>query len=121
MATFEINGKEYELKLTYKAVKHLNGLYDGGAYELIGKAIMGDLETFAHIVHAALMHTGENFSFKDVDNAIGELVEQEKLDQDTVTKLSNEIVTNSFFYKATVDKLLKDNKQAKQALELLLT
>ena len=25
MATFEIDGKEHELKLTYKAIKYLNG------------------------------------------------------------------------------------------------
>lgn len=119
MATFEINGKEYELKLTFKAVRHLNGLYEGGAYALIGKAIMGDLDAFVNIVHAALLHTGENFKLKDVEAAIEQLFEEEKLDQDSVTKICNDVVTNSFFYKKTVDKLLKDNPQAKKALETL--
>jgi Phage tail assembly chaperone protein, TAC len=120
MATFEINGKEHELKLTFKAVRYLNSLYDGGAYALIGKAIMGDLDTFVHIVHAGLMHTGENFKLKDVEKAIEDLFEAEKLDQDEVTRISNEVVTGSFFYKKTVDKLLKDNPQAKKAIETLM-
>ena len=119
MATFEVNGKEYELKLTFKAVRHLNGLYEGGAYALIGKAIMGDLDAFVNIVHAALLHTGENFALKDVETAIEQLYEAEKLDQDSVTKICNEVVVNSFFYKKTVDKLLRDNPQAKKALETL--
>lgn len=120
MATFEINGKEYELKLTFKAVRHLNGLYEGGAYALIGKALMGDLDTFINIVHAGLLHTGENFKLKDVEGAIQQLFDEEKLDQDTITKISNEVVTESFFYKKTVDKLLRDNPQAKKALETLM-
>lgn len=120
MATFEINGKEYELKLTFKAVRHLNGLYEGGAYALIGKALMGDLDTFINIVHAGLLHTGENFKLKDIEETIEQLFDAEKLDQDAITKISNEVVVNSFFYAKTVDKLLKDNPQAKKALETLM-
>lgn len=119
MATFEINGKEYELKLTFKAVRHLNSLYEGGAYALIGKALMGDIDTFINIVHAGLLHTGENFKLKDVECAIQQLFDEERLDQDTITKISNEVVSESFFYKKTIDKLLKDNPQAKKALETL--
>jgi hypothetical protein len=98
----------------------LNGLYEGGAYALIGKAIMGDLDAFVNIVHAALLHTGENFALKDIETAIEQLFEAKKLDQDSVTKICNEVVVNSFFYKKTVDKLLKDNPQAKKALETLM-
>lgn len=119
MTTFEIQGKEYELKLNFKAVKYLNGLYQGGAYELIAKAIMGDLDTFVHIVYAGLLHTEKNFSLKDVEKAIEELFEAQKLDQDAVTKICNAVVTDSFFYKPTLDKLLKDNPEAKKALEQL--
>jgi len=120
MARFEINGKEYELKLTFESVKYLNGLFEGGSFEVIGKAIMGDLNTFPHIIHAALFHTGENFALKDVEKAIDEAIQNEKLDLDGIVKLSNEIVANSFFYKKTVDKLLKENKEAKKAMEQLL-
>lgn len=119
MVTFEIDGKQYELKLNFKAVKYLNGLHQGGAYELIAKAIMGDLDTFVHIVYAGLLHTEKNFRLKDVENAIEELFEEQKLDQDAVTKICNAVVTDSFFYKPTLDKLLKDNPEAKKALEQL--
>jgi len=120
MATFLINGKEYELKLDWKAVKYLNGLYEGGSFELIGKAMMGDLETFPRIVHAALFHTGENFALETVEQAIGEAIAEERLDMTGVLRMSNEIVNDSFFYKATVAKLLAKDKKAKTAIDELL-
>src|SRR5690606_24390804 len=120
MATFEIGGKEYELKLNYAAVKRLNNVHEGGSFELIGKAMQGDFETFPHIVHAALLHTGENFTLQTVEDAIGELVENEKLTLDDIMRLSNEVITQSFFYKPTVDKLAKQNPEMKKALDQLL-
>ena len=120
MATFEVNGKEYELKLTYKAVKLLNNVHEGGSFELIGKAMQGDFDTFPHIIHAALLHTNENFSFATVEEASEEALENEKLTPDDVSKISNEVITESFFYKPTVDKLTKQNPEMKQALEQLL-
>lgn len=117
--TFEINGKPYELKLTFKAVRYLNALHSGGAYELIGKAIMGDLDTFIHVVYAGLMHADEGFKLKDVEKAIEELYAAEKLDQDYISKVCNEVVTKSFFYRETVNKLLKDNPEAKKAIGLI--
>lgn len=120
MATFEINGKEYELKLTYAAVKRLNKVHEGGSFELIGKALQGDFDTFPHVVHAGLLHTGENFTLEDVEKTIEDAVENEKLSFDDIMRLSNEVVTQSFFYKPTVDKMAKKNPEMKQALEQLL-
>lgn len=119
MATFEINGKEYELKITYKAVKLLNGQFEGGSYELIGKSLSGDLDAFPKIVHAALLHTNENFSKKAVDEAIEDAVDNGKLSLEDVTKICNEVVTDSFFYKATVEKLIRKNPEMKEALDQL--
>lgn len=120
MANFTINGKEHELKLTYKGVKKLNGLYEGGTFELLGKAMMGDVDTFPHIVQAALLHTGEGYTLEAVEQAIDEAMESESLDLDGVLRLSNEVITTSFFYAKTVNKLLAENKQAKKALDQLL-
>src|SRR6185312_173138 len=120
MATFEINGKEYELKLNHAAVKRLTGVHEGGSFELIGRAMQGDFDTFPHILHAGLLHTGENFALQTVEDAIGELIENEKLSFDDIMRLSNEVVTQSFFYKPTVDKLTKKNPEMKKALEELL-
>ena len=119
MATFEINGKEYELKLTYQAIKRLNNAFEGGSYEVIGKAIQGDFEAFPIIVHAALLHTGENISFKSVEKEIESLIDAEKLSMEDITKVCDEVVTQSFFYKTTVDKLMKANPEMKKALEQL--
>ncbi|MHC8516771.1 tail assembly chaperone [Sporosarcina sp. ITBMC105] len=120
MATFEINGKEYELKIDLKAAQYLNSIYDGGSFDVIGKAMMGDLDLFPHIIHAGLRHTKENFSFAQVEEAIVDATANEKLDLDGILKLSNEVITQSFFYKKTVEKLLKDNKQARKAIDQLL-
>lgn len=119
MARFEVEGKEYELKLTYSSVKHLNGLFQGGSLELIGKAMTGDLDTFSLIVHAALFHTEKNFSIATVEKALEDAFNAEKIDMDYVLKTSNEVVTESFFYKKTVEKLLKSDPNAAKQLKAL--
>ena len=121
MARFEINGKEYELKLTYASVKHLNGMFENGQTELIGKAMAGDFETFLHVVHAGLFHTGENISFGDVEKAIEQGVDNGKYDLDYIYKTLNEVVSESFFYRKMTEKLLKASpKEATKALEMIL-
>src|SRR5690625_2158762 len=119
MVTFEINDKEYELKLTYKAIKYLNGIFEGGSYELIGKAIQGDIESFPKIVHAALFHTDENFALSTVEEQIEELVDSGKLSLDQIARICDEVVAQSFFYKATIEKLMKSNPEMKKALDQL--
>lgn len=120
MARFEIDEKEYELKLTFASVKHLGNLYEGGALALIGRAVSGDLDTFAYIVHAALFHTGENISLKKVNEAIEKLFDAEQLDMDAVLKISNEVVIESFFFKKTVAKMMKQDPKAFAMLKELL-
>lgn len=119
MVTFEINEKEYELKLTYKSIKYLNGLFDGGSYELIGKAIQGDIEAFPKIVHAALFHSGENIALKTVEAVIEENVDNGELSLEDIAEISDKVVTQSFFYKSTVEKLMKRNPEMRKALEQL--
>ncbi len=119
MATFEINGKEYELKLTYASVKRLNQIIEGGTYGIIGKAISGDLDAFPLFIHAALMHTKENFTVKTVEARIEELFDNGELTFEDVMKISDEVVTQSFFLKATVDKMLARNPEMKRAIEQL--
>lgn len=119
MVTFEINDKEYELKLTYKSIKYLNGKFDGGSYELIGRAIQGDIEAFPLIVHAGLFHTGDNIAFKTVEARVEELIDNGEISLEDIAKIADEVVTQSFFYKATVDKLMKNNPEMKKALEQL--
>lgn len=121
MATFEINGKEYELKLTYQSVKRLNKLYEGGTYELIGRALQGDIEMFPHVLQAALLHTGENFSLKTIEERVEELIANEQLTFDDISKIINEVVTNSFFYKPTVQRLVKRDPEAKKLIEEILS
>lgn len=117
MELFEINGKEYELKLTYKSIKLLNGAFEGGSYEVIGRAIQGDLDAFPTIVHAALLHTDENISRKDVEERIEELIDSGELSFDGITKISDTVVTRSFFYAPTVEKMVKQSPELAKGLE----
>jgi hypothetical protein len=120
MARFEMNGKEYELKLNFASVKHLDGLFEGGSLGLIGKVMTGELTAFTHIVHAGLFHTEENIPLKDVEKALENLFEQEQIDLDYVLKVSNEVVAESFFYKKTVAKFKNQNPEAMEKMGELL-
>ncbi|EAC4840366.1 hypothetical protein ABS754_001935 [Listeria monocytogenes] len=118
--TFKINNKEYDLKLTFESIDYLNNAEEGGALALVGKIFTGDLNTYVHIVFAGLKHTGENFTYESVEEAVKTSIENEDLDLDRVMKDGNALVSNNFFYKKTVDKLLKDN-EARKAMEDLLS
>lgn len=117
---FEIQGKEYELKLNLQSIKYLNSAFANGAYDLIGKCLMGDFETFELVVKAGLFHTKKGFTPEDIEEAIGEYIEAEKLDMDKMVKIMNAVVVNSFFYKKTVNKILKVDPQAKEMMDRLL-
>lgn len=120
MHTFEINGKEHELKLTLNSVKYLNGLNQGGAFSLIQKVMTGDIDTFVDVVFAGLFHTEKGYKKKDVEKAVEEAIVDEKLDLDTINRTSYGVVADSFFYKATVDKMFKEDPDAKKQVEALM-
>lgn len=120
MELFEIKGEEHEIKLTLKSVKYLNGLFDGGAFILIQKAISGDIDTFIDIVHAGLFHTDKGFKRKDIEKAVDEGIAEEKLDLDYVNRVSYGVVADSFFYRKTVEKIFEGDKAAKKQIEKLM-
>jgi len=116
---FQIKGKEHELKLTFSAIKTLNGSSDGGVYQLIGKALMGDIELYGQVVHAGLLHTGEGYSMIDVEEAIDAAFERGDVNMDVVNDTIQRGVLENPFYKSTVEKLLANSPEAKSALETI--
>lgn len=120
MELFEINGKEYELKLTLNSVKYLNKLHDGGAYVLIQQALTGDIDTFISIVHAGLFHTEQGFKLADIEKSIDEGIENEKIDLAYINKISYGVVAESFFYKKTLDKMFANDPEAREQIEALM-
>lgn len=120
MIMFEMKDAEYELKVTLNSVKYLNGLYDGGAFAMIQKAITGDIDTFVSIVHAGLFHTEKGFKLKDVEKEIDKAIEEERLDMDSINKISYGVVADSFFYKKTIDKMFQDDKAAKKEIDKMM-
>lgn len=119
MSTFEINGKEHELKLDYTGVKYLNKRTEGGAMTVVGQAMQGDPDIFPHILSAALRHTDENYTLKDIEKAIDDAVEEERLDLLGILRISNAVVADSFFYRSLVEKTL--DKKSKAAMDKLLS
>src|SRR5699024_3733193 len=117
MAVFNIDGKEFELRLTYKAVKHLNGLFEGGAYEIVGKAVSADLVASANDIHAALTRTGKYVAIKEVEHAIESAIDGAVLAFDDISKIPDQVVTQSFFLKATVTKMMERNPEMAKALK----
>lgn len=121
MINFEINGKEYtDFKLTYKGIKYLNKI-TGGAFETVAKAMQGDLDLFPHIIYACVISEDKKITLRQVEEAIEKALEDEKLDLLGILRISNEIVTDSFFYKATVTKMLSNQTEATKALRDLLS
>lgn len=118
--TFKIDGKEHELKLTLESVKYLNKLHEGGAFILIQKALSGDIDTYIDIVFASLFHTDKGYSRNDVENAIDVAISEEELDLDAINRTSYEVMAESFFYKATLNKVFKHDPDAKKELEALM-
>lgn len=120
MNMFEMQGKEYELKITLNSVKYLNSIYDGGAFELIQNAITGDIDTFVSIVHAGLFHTEEGFKIKDVEAEIDKGISEERIDLSYINKISYGVVADSFFYKKTIDKMFAEDKKAQKEIEKMM-
>lgn len=120
MANFTINGKEHELKLTWDSVKYLNKIVEGGSLAVVGQALQGDPELLPHVISAGLKHTGEAYTLADVEQAIETAINEERLDFLGIMRLSNEVISESFFYKALLTKMLAENKDAKKQLDRLL-
>ena len=118
--TFEIKGEVVDLKLTWKATRYLADIYEGGTFELIGKAIMGNLETFPHIIYASVMHSEKDYSLSDVEDALDDAVNSGALTMHDILRLSNLLITKSPFYASTVDKLLVGDDNARQSIDALL-
>lgn len=120
MPMFEVQGKEYELQINFKSVKYLNSLYEGGALQLLSKVITGDVETCVHIVYAALFHTEKNFALKTIEAEMEKQFLEGKLDLKFVMNTANDVISNSFFYKQTMENLLETDPRLKTQLAQLL-
>lgn len=120
MKTFEIKGKEHELKLDLQSVKYLNGREEGGAFAFIAKAIQGDIDTFIDILYAGLFHTKEGYKKKDIVDAVDTGIAEESIDLDYINSTSYGVVADSFFYKKAVNKMFATDPEAKKQIETLM-
>lgn len=118
MARFEIQGKEYELKLDFKALTEVDKLYNS-PLEFVGKVLGGSLDAFVDVVYFGLMHSDKGFARKTVLKEIEQAINDKKMNFTDVLKIGKEVVTESFFFKETVQKMMKNNPQAMEQLSML--
>lgn len=119
MSKFEISGKEYEIKLDFKAVQELNKQYSS-PLEFVGEIVSGSLSAFINCVYAGLQHTGKGFGRTMIEKEIEEQIEGEKLDLSDIMRIGYEVVENCFFYKKTVNNLLDKDPNMKSMLKDLM-
>lgn len=121
MIMFEINNEEHEIKLTLDSIKYLNSRdEEGGAFAFIQRAISGDLDTYVDIIFAGLFHTEKGYTRKDIEKAIDEGIMNEKIDLSEINATCYGVVSESFFYKKTLNKMFKNDPEAKAQLEDLM-
>ncbi|MBR9747624.1 tail assembly chaperone [Bacillus cereus] len=108
---FEIDKKEYELKLTFGNIYELNKKYEGGSNEVVMACMQGDLELFVDAIYYGLMHTKEGFTRDKVMENIEKQFEEGKISQEFIEELLNEVVAESTFYQKTTKKLRKQMKK----------
>ncbi|WP_242300150.1 tail assembly chaperone [Bacillus cereus group sp. BfR-BA-01448] len=108
---FEIDKKEYELKLTFGNIYELNKKYEGGSNEVVMACMQGDLELFVDAIYFGLMHTKEGFTRDKVMENIEKQFEEGKISQEFIEELLNEVVAESTFYQETTKKLRKQMKK----------
>ncbi|MEE6185564.1 tail assembly chaperone [Bacillus pretiosus] len=108
---FEIDKKEYELKLTFGNIYELNKKYEGGSNEVVMACMQGDLELFVDAIYFGLMHTKEGFTRDKVMDNIEKQFEEGKISQEFIEELLNEVVAESTFYQKTTKKLRKQMKK----------
>jgi hypothetical protein len=119
MAKFEIDGKEYELKITFDGIKEINERYDS-PLEFVGMTIAGNLDATVDAVRAGLLHAGKGFNRTRIETEIQKAIENEKADLQELMKLGYEVVSGSFFYKKTVKKLLNQDPEMKKQYDMLM-
>lgn len=118
MAVFEIDGKEYELKLINSTTKVIAKRYEGGHMGFLGQCMSGDEDTFEDAVYYGLKHTNEGFTRKKIEEEIGKKKDNEELSLKGMLSIIDEVIFESFFYKEQVERMTKD-KETKQQFEMI--
>lgn len=123
MNTFEIDGTEYEVKITYKSQTKLNNLYEGGTMGLVANVIQGalssDLDLFLKVVHAGLIHTGKGFTMKKVEDSLEEKIDNNELSSENIAEILDTVVLQSFFYRPVVKNMVEMEPQVAEGLKMI--
>jgi len=120
MAVFEIDGTEYELKITGKSIKAIDKRYEGGTMMFLSAAMQGSLDTFTDVVYYGLKHTEDGITRKKVEQEIENKLEKEELSLSDMYKIIKEVIIDSFFFKEMIDKMTEADPTTKAQMEAIM-
>jgi len=118
MAEFEVNGKSYEVKLNLEAINKINKKHNS-ALEFVGEVMQGNLDVFIDVIHLGLLHTKEGFTRKTIQEEFDKKFEKEEIDLDYILVTGNEVVTDNFFFRKTVNKMMKSDPKLKEQMDTI--
>lgn len=114
MPKFKVNGKEHELKLTYKGIEVINALYQA-PIEFVGLIIGGHINAFVDCLYASLQEQGIGKEL--IRQEVIKQIEEGELDLSDIMRIGYEVVSKSFFFQKTVNSLIGKDPQMKAMLE----
>jgi len=100
MTNLKINGQEHAIKVNYDGLKYLN--------EIVKDGEQADLDLYAHIIYAGLIHTGGPYTVEDVMRAI------ERLDISEDKLMYQEITNASRYYNSVVAMMFHEKKRRRK-------
>lgn len=112
-----IGDTELELKLTFRGIKYLETKFNS-VMEVIAAAMQGGFDAYQEILYASTL--GHDIKKQDIIDFIDNSIEKEELDADKMYKQMNTLVTECFFYRPTVNKFLKQNKEMKEVYQMMM-
>lgn len=118
MAVFEIDGQEYDVKLNIEAINKINKKHDS-ALSFVGEVMQGNLDVFIDVIHFGLLHTGKGFTRKQVQEEFEKKFANEEIDLDYILVTGNEVVTDNFFFRKTVNKMMASDPEMKKQADLI--
>lgn len=118
MAKFEINGKDHDLRIDFKAIQEIQKKYS--PLEFVGEVLSGNINAFVDCLYFGTRHEKNSVGRKMIEEDVESKIEAEKLDMSEIMKLGHEVVSESFFFKKTVNNMLSQDPTMKATLEAII-
>lgn len=98
----KLNGKEYELKFTYRTIRYLEDYYGMGIGSIFEKLDMNSVRALTVYAWAMLKHNDEwkNKTVEDVEDTLDKEIEEEALSITEIGDILGDVINNSTIVKS---------------------